>query len=90
MGSILCYGTLLARSALSLECSKVTIKVPCCLPWFSGRWYRAWMWMMHRMWYLDDGALSGSHPGVLCALHLIEELGPTIGLHVNLAECMWS
>ncbi|KAL5491829.1 hypothetical protein EMCRGX_G017194 [Ephydatia muelleri] len=39
-------------------------------------------------WYLDDGALAGTRrPAVLCALHLIEELGPALGLHVNLAKC---
>ncbi|KAL5477904.1 hypothetical protein EMCRGX_G024759 [Ephydatia muelleri] len=37
--------------------------------------------------YLDDGALAGSHPAVLRALHLIEEMGPALGLHVNLAKC---
>lgn len=35
-------------------------------------------------WYLDDGALVGTHPAVLRALHLIEEMGPALGLHVNL------
>ena len=34
-------------------------------------------------WYLDDGALAGTHPAVLRALHVIEELGPA----VNLAKC---
>ncbi|KAL5503348.1 hypothetical protein EMCRGX_G010279 [Ephydatia muelleri] len=35
----------------------------------------------------DDGALAGSRPAVLRALHLIEEMGPALGLHVNLAKC---
>ncbi|KAL5516332.1 hypothetical protein EMCRGX_G001626 [Ephydatia muelleri] len=38
-------------------------------------------------WYLDNGALAGTRSAVLCALHLIEELGPALGLHVNLAKC---
>ena len=38
-------------------------------------------------WYLDDGALAGTRPAVLRALHMIEELGPAMGLHVNLAKC---
>ena len=38
-------------------------------------------------WYLDDGALAGTRPAVLRALHVIEELGPALGLHVNLAKC---
>ena len=35
-------------------------------------------------WYLDDVALAGSRTAVLCALHLIEEMGSALGLHVNL------
>eukprot|EP00731_Ephydatia_muelleri_P036979 Em0369g2a len=38
-------------------------------------------------WYLDNGALAGTRSAVLRALHLIEELGPALGLHVNLAKC---
>ena len=33
------------------------------------------------------GALAGSRPAVLQTLHLNEELGPVLGLHVNLAKC---
>ena len=40
-----------------------------------------------QVWYLDDGALVGTCPAVLHALHLIEDLGPALGLHVNLAKC---
>ncbi|KAL5517523.1 hypothetical protein EMCRGX_G003082 [Ephydatia muelleri] len=38
-------------------------------------------------WYLDNGALADTRSAVLHALHLIEELGPALGLHVNLAKC---
>ena len=38
-------------------------------------------------WYLGNGALAGTRSAVLRALHLIEELGPALGLHVNLAKC---
>ena len=38
-------------------------------------------------WYLDNRALVGTCSAVLRALHLIEELGPSLGLHVNLAKC---
>ena len=31
--------------------------------------------------------IAGSCPAVLRAVHLIEELGPALGLHVNLATC---
>ena len=43
--------------------------------------------LLLQAWYLDDGALAGSRPAVLWALHLIEEMGPALGLHVNLAKC---
>ena len=38
-------------------------------------------------WYLDDGALAGTRSAVLRALHVIEEMGSALGLHVNLAKC---
>ena len=38
-------------------------------------------------WYLDDGALAGTRSAVLSALHVIEEMGSALGLHVNLAKC---
>ena len=40
-----------------------------------------------KAWYLDNEALAGTHSGVLRALYLIEELGPALGLYVNLAKC---
>ena len=43
--------------------------------------------LLLQAWYLADGALAGSRPAVLLALHLIEEMGPALGLHVNLAKC---
>ena len=38
-------------------------------------------------WYLDDGVLAGERSTVIHALHLIEELGPHLGLHINLSKC---
>ena len=38
-------------------------------------------------WYLDYVALAGRRTAVLCALHLIEEMGSALGLHVNLLKC---
>ena len=43
--------------------------------------------LLLQAWYLDDGALAGSRPAVLRALPMIEEMGPALGLHVNLAKC---
>ena len=38
-------------------------------------------------WYLDDGVLASNHTAVLHALQLIEEMGPDLGLSINLAKC---
>ena len=37
---------------------------------------------------LDDGVLAGERSAVVCALHLIEDLGPHLGLHINLPKCV--
>ena len=39
------------------------------------------------LWYLDDGVLTGERSAVVRALHLIEELGPHLGLQINLSKC---
>ena len=38
-------------------------------------------------WYLDDGTLAGERSAVVRALHLIEELGPHLGLFINYPKC---
>ena len=38
-------------------------------------------------WYLDDGVLAGERSAVIRALHLIEELGPHLGLYINFSKC---
>eukprot|EP00731_Ephydatia_muelleri_P010281 Em0005g867a len=43
--------------------------------------------VLFQAWYLDDGVLTGKHSAVLRALSLIEELGPSLGIHINLAKC---
>ena len=37
--------------------------------------------------YLVDGLLAGKRSAVLRALHLIEELGPHMGLFINFSKC---
>ena len=37
-------------------------------------------------WYLDDGVLAGEWSAVIRALHLIENLGPHLGLHINFSK----
>ena len=38
-------------------------------------------------WYLDDDALAGNRPAVLRAMHIIEEIGPALGLYINVTKC---
>ena len=38
-------------------------------------------------WYLDDGILAGTIFSVSKALDIIDNLGPDLGLHVNLQKC---
>ncbi|KAL5517148.1 hypothetical protein EMCRGX_G002629 [Ephydatia muelleri] len=38
-------------------------------------------------WYLDDGLLAGERSAVVRALHLIDELGPHLGLLINYPKC---
>ena len=38
-------------------------------------------------WYLDDVVLAGERSAVVRSLHLIEELGPHLELHINLPKC---
>ena len=39
------------------------------------------------VWYLDGGVLAGERSAVVRALHLIEEMGPHLGLHINHSKC---
>ncbi|KAL5481620.1 hypothetical protein EMCRGX_G021817 [Ephydatia muelleri] len=38
-------------------------------------------------WYLDDGVLAGPRQAVLRALSIIEDLGPPLGIFINLSKC---
>ena len=42
--------------------------------------------LLYQAWYVDDGALAGNRPAVLRAMHIIEEMGPALGLYINLAK----
>ena len=89
MGPTPCFGTHLARSLLqqgdplgpllfALVLHKLVASMEADDECFD---------LLIQAWYLDDGALAGSRPAVLRALHLIEEMGPALGLHVYLAKC---
>ena len=43
--------------------------------------------LLLEVWYLNDGVLAGDRSAVLRALHLMEELGPHLGLHINFQKC---
>ena len=43
--------------------------------------------LLCQAWYLDDGALAGNRPAVLRAMHIIEEMGPALGLYINFTKC---
>ena len=42
---------------------------------------------MQYMVRCDDGVLAGNRKPVLRAIHLTEELGTALGLHINLTKC---
>ena len=42
---------------------------------------------MYQAWYLDDGILAGKKSSILRSLSLIQELGPPLGLYVNISKC---
>ncbi|KAL5486932.1 hypothetical protein EMCRGX_G019472 [Ephydatia muelleri] len=42
--------------------------------------------LLYQAWYMDDGVLAGKRSAVLCALSLIKELGPSLGLLVNIGK----
>ena len=43
--------------------------------------------VLYQARYLDDGVLIGRRSAVLRPLSLLEELGPSLGIHINLARC---
>ena len=43
--------------------------------------------LLYQAWYLDDGILAGKKSSICRSLTLIQELGPPLGLHVNISKC---
>ena len=43
--------------------------------------------LLYQAWYMDDGVLAGKRSALVCALSLIMELGPSLGLLVNIGKC---
>ncbi|KAL5500721.1 hypothetical protein EMCRGX_G012317 [Ephydatia muelleri] len=44
--------------------------------------------LLYHVWYLDDGVLAGPSSHVRKALSLLIELGPPLGLHVNIKKAV--
>ena len=55
--------------------------------------------LLYQAWYLDDGVLAGSKSSLLQALTIIENIGPSLGIFINLSnvrcsvdltlQCFW-
>ena len=43
--------------------------------------------LLYQAWYLDDGVLAGSTSSLLRALTIIENMGPSLGIFINLSKC---
>eukprot|EP00731_Ephydatia_muelleri_P020959 Em0013g686a len=43
--------------------------------------------LLFHTWYQDDGALAGPRSSLCRVLTLILELGPPLGLHINISKC---
>ena len=43
--------------------------------------------LLFRRWYIDDGVVAGLISAVLRVLSIIKDLGPPLGLHINLSNC---
>ena len=43
--------------------------------------------VLSNRWYLDDGVLSGHSQAVTRAVTLIQEMGPSLGLFINVSKC---
>ena len=43
--------------------------------------------LLYQAWYLYDGVLAGNRPAVLRVMHIIEEMGPALGLYINFTKC---
>ena len=43
--------------------------------------------LLFHAWYLDDDVLAGTRSSLCSVLKLIQELGPSLGLHINISKC---
>ena len=43
--------------------------------------------LLFHKWYIDDSVIAGPKQAVAHALSIIQDLGPPLGLHINIAKC---
>eukprot|EP00731_Ephydatia_muelleri_P014360 Em0008g80a len=43
--------------------------------------------ILYQAWYLDDGTLAGKKSAILRALSLLDSIGPSLGIFINMSKC---
>mgnify|MGYP003460779833 FL=1 len=43
--------------------------------------------ILYQAWYLDDGTLAGKKSAILRALSLLDSIGPSFGIFINMSKC---
>ena len=43
--------------------------------------------LLYQAWFLDDGVLAGTTSSLLRALTIIQDMGPSLGIFINLSKC---
>ncbi|KAL5481713.1 hypothetical protein EMCRGX_G021941 [Ephydatia muelleri] len=84
MHSTLCLGRLSWRNVESISQSFVPDSAQLVL---SIAQDKDCLSLLSNRWYLDDGVLSGHSQAVTRAVTLIQEMGPSLGLFINVSKC---
>ena len=43
--------------------------------------------LLYQAWFLDDGVLAGTKSSLLRTLTIIQDMGPSLGIFINLSKC---
>ena len=43
--------------------------------------------ILYQAWYLDNGTLARKKFAILCALSLLDSIGPSLGIFINMSKC---
>ena len=91
MSLTLFCGILWAKFLHSQECNRVTHWDLCFFPLSSTASAvnsdEQCLNLLFQAWFLDDGFIAGRRSDVQCTLSLIEVLGSTLGIYINLPQC---